>query len=535
MDAAQIPIKINQTQQSDAGKLKLTSQTEVPTIPFHQILAMNRYSENTVNSKGLKQQNSNEPSTQSAETTEPEADYLLESAIAACASGSQQVQLSSDPIMMVLNANGNDLLKQVSDNSSISTLDGVHNNGGNDSTLSINEPIQLFLEREQESMQQIGENFLANGPMQDPEILNQNGTSSQTNFTKNGDVANEAFVGSLAEIVSYLDSWINQKDSKNSASHHPLKGDLLLFVENVGPVQVEVTNQNQQLSIKIITEDNSELDTLKTELRQLEAALQQQNIHLKFAETVSRSSAAKEMKQMFSPAIQLAEHLRTEFFSNVNFHEGQMQNDDSLESSEIDLAPGSASYQTGQFAISHGQTTASLSATEHGQQRVMVKISDFVANMSEWIGINSQSAEIEGVSKGIRLLLAPEHLGNVEVKLTALEGQISALIVTDTVQAKDILDGQLHHLKQALQQQGLTVQKLEIVQQPIVQADSSQMSQLLSQDGQHSFQEPRSRQLAKNGRDQKQKNDGSEGSMETPLVNYANSGLRTNATIDFTA
>lgn len=66
-----------------------------------------------------------------------------------------------------------------------------------------------------------------------------------------------------------------------------------------------------------------------------------------------------------------------------------------------------------------------------------------------------------GVSQA-RLSLYPENLGQVDVRISSHNGVLTAHLVADTWIAKELLDGQLDQLRQALQNQGLQVNKLEV-------------------------------------------------------------------------
>jgi flagellar hook-length control protein FliK len=96
---------------------------------------------------------------------------------------------------------------------------------------------------------------------------------------------------------------------------------------------------------------------------------------------------------------------------------------------------------------------------------VALQVSEFAPEMGEWMGRFMRITKGESGSTEAKFSLFPEHLGHVEIKITSLQGQLSAQIITDTLLAKEALEGQLQHLKQALQQQGLVIQKLDVIQQ----------------------------------------------------------------------
>ena len=66
-----------------------------------------------------------------------------------------------------------------------------------------------------------------------------------------------------------------------------------------------------------------------------------------------------------------------------------------------------------------------------------------------------------GVSEA-RILLVPEHLGEVAVRITLQNGQLTAQFVTENAIAKDLIENQFVALRGALQSQGIQVDGLEV-------------------------------------------------------------------------
>jgi len=125
------------------------------------------------------------------------------------------------------------------------------------------------------------------------------------------------------------------------------------------------------------------------------------------------------------------------------------------------------------------------------QSRPFLPVSDFASEISKMAGhfvkiTNGQSGNIAA-----KLSLYPEHLGPIEVKITTQQGQVSAQIITDTSIAKDTLQAQVQHLKEAMEQQGIVVQKIDIIQQPSVTGESNQTNSFLSQGGAYTPNEQR--------------------------------------------
>jgi hypothetical protein len=172
-----------------------------------------------------------------------------------------------------------------------------------------------------------------------------------------------------------------------------------------------------------------------------------------------------------------------------------------------------------------------LQTPDNISEAAPLTVSNFVPEVSEWVG------QFIGISNGqlksaeTKFSLYPEHLGPIEVKITTHQGQIFAEIVTNTSAAKDALEGQLQHLKQAIQQHGIIVQKLDIVQQPTVEYNSSNLAFSQSDSGsrgQRQFQFEREI-------DKKQK-DLALLELENEAIPTSYSGIqKPTSTIDFTA
>jgi len=85
----------------------------------------------------------------------------------------------------------------------------------------------------------------------------------------------------------------------------------------------------------------------------------------------------------------------------------------------------------------------------------------FAAEAGEWILKHLRLTTQNGVSEA-RMTLHPEHLGQVQVKLTMQNGQLTAQFVADTLAGKEAIESQLAQLRITLQNQGIQVEKLEV-------------------------------------------------------------------------
>ncbi|MFJ8068742.1 flagellar hook-length control protein FliK [Peribacillus sp. NPDC096447] len=68
-----------------------------------------------------------------------------------------------------------------------------------------------------------------------------------------------------------------------------------------------------------------------------------------------------------------------------------------------------------------------------------------------------------GVNK-LLIRLNPEHLGSLRIELIQKDGMLSAKILATTAQAKDMLENQIHGLKQAFSGQNIQIERIEIIQ-----------------------------------------------------------------------
>jgi flagellar hook-length control protein FliK len=95
-----------------------------------------------------------------------------------------------------------------------------------------------------------------------------------------------------------------------------------------------------------------------------------------------------------------------------------------------------------------------------------------------------------------KISLVPEHLGQVDIKLSMHNGQLTAQIVTETAAGREALEQQLGVLRSALQAQGIQVEKLEITQQSHTAASFSFLKDHGQQQSARQFQQQSSSRSA---------------------------------------
>jgi flagellar hook-length control protein FliK len=122
-----------------------------------------------------------------------------------------------------------------------------------------------------------------------------------------------------------------------------------------------------------------------------------------------------------------------------------------------------------------------------------VHVSTFVREIAEMAIKQMKVVQGNGITEAT-LKLMPEHLGQVDIKISIQNGQVVAQFLADSIRGKEMLESQLAQLRTALQGQGLQVDKLEVTQ-----THSSASS--MFQDPRHQQRQNRSfSQPSRNGR-----------------------------------
>lgn len=121
--------------------------------------------------------------------------------------------------------------------------------------------------------------------------------------------------------------------------------------------------------------------------------------------------------------------------------------------------------------------------TNFTQAQAEVRVTAFVEQMTPFLIKQMTITQLQGTSEA-KIRLIPEHLGQLDIKISITNGQLTALINSDNTAAKEMLELQLPMLRQALQTQGLQVERLEITHQANQNLGGQQGQ------GQHSHHQP---------------------------------------------
>ncbi|RTE01780.1 flagellar hook-length control protein FliK [Paenibacillus whitsoniae] len=104
-------------------------------------------------------------------------------------------------------------------------------------------------------------------------------------------------------------------------------------------------------------------------------------------------------------------------------------------------------------------------ATADKAQLPVIHAANFTEEMASHVLKNMKITMTDGFSEA-KLSLFPKNLGHIDVKISMHEGQVIAQFAADTLAGKQMLESQLPQLRQALQTQGLQVEKIEVTQSP---------------------------------------------------------------------
>ncbi|MGG3455678.1 flagellar hook-length control protein FliK [Paenibacillus rhizolycopersici] len=162
---------------------------------------------------------------------------------------------------------------------------------------------------------------------------------------------------------------------------------------------------------------------------------------------------------------QTAQHSTTTGSKTAAVHAiySALENDTAIDDLTIESKEHEDSVPTGQI-VTAGQLAirdSGIISVKHVAKPVPVE--QFAKEMSGFLVNKLDIVNLKGVSEA-RISLYPEHLGQVDVRITMQNGQLTAQFMTEHAFAKESLEQQMAQLRTALQSQGLQVNKLEVTQ-----------------------------------------------------------------------
>lgn len=334
-------------------------------------------------------------------------------------------------------------------------------------------------------------------------------TSSQPTFASN---KLSQLQQSVEKIDQELAQWLQKVDGLNA----PSLADVNQLMKKLAKLISDVQSNEKKTSIEVLNNLEDKLDFILNEFDDIkQKGGTESNVLLSLDKNLV----------LFSPTI------NRNMNNNENRILGQVQEDDS----------GNANGSVFIGNDSQIQTAKGMNSTKEPQPLTTITVNDFVPEVSDFAGrymriINNQNGSTEA-----KFLLSPDHLGQIEVKITVQNGEVSALILADTTLAKEALEAQLQQLKQALTQQGLAVQKLDVVQQTPQSFDLNQnnQSQAFSHDSSNSSDKRQLSDSSEEGSKKQQEEDhiaiDTLSTVEAKIATYGGAMTKSASRIDFTA
>ncbi|MBC2711749.1 MAG: flagellar hook-length control protein FliK [Desulfosarcina sp.] len=166
-------------------------------------------------------------------------------------------------------------------------------------------------------------------------------------------------------------------------------------------------------------------------------------------------------------------HSQTQRIKLADVNENDLQKgqtSDSAKSTVPELNKTLPSFQDTAKAVALDPSTKPADKQTAGQAAASTRTEESVAKtfqttVMDQIVDKAAIRSIHGRTE-IRIRLKPEFLGNVQMNIATDKEQLMVRIVTDQPVVKDIIETHLHHLKAELQNQGLTIDKFEVMVNP---------------------------------------------------------------------
>ena len=128
-------------------------------------------------------------------------------------------------------------------------------------------------------------------------------------------------------------------------------------------------------------------------------------------------------------------------------------------------------------AVEAGKTAGTVVRTETNPPAApVVRLANLLEDLGGMLKSSMRLAEGQEGMK-MRVNIFPEHLGHLEILLTSTNGKLAAQILASTPMAKEAIELQLNQLRASLVQQGVAVEKIEVLQQSSQQPFNQQHSQ----------------------------------------------------------
>ncbi|MCL6572585.1 MAG: flagellar hook-length control protein FliK [Bacillus sp. (in: Bacteria)] len=342
---------------------------------------------------------------------------------------------------------------------------------------------------------------------------------------------------SVSKFVPEVSEWISISLNDTNNQSEGLQARFALNPKHLGYFEINLTSKEGQLSAQIVTDTSLAKKELEGQLPQLREALLQQGFLIKKIDILQQTPVSMDLypanpsiPQTGSNSSKQQQNLNFTTVQGLSIYEGSSS--DRIPVTKLEDLSGSNEWAV--MVNQQQRGSDGWNVTKAGSSPQLLSASEFVPEVSEWIGGYLRSTNGQSGSTEARFSLFPEHLGHIEIKITSQQGQVSAQIMTDTSFAKDALEGQLNQLKQALQEHGILVKKLDIILQTPVSTDSNQANLSFSPGGSSSSRDRANTSDKDESKGQK-KDDQQKIGMENIPISYGGTAQMSVSSIDFSA
>ncbi|MBB3109394.1 flagellar hook-length control protein FliK [Paenibacillus phyllosphaerae] len=308
---------------------------------------------------------------------------------------------------------------------------------------------------------------------------------------------------SSEELISIVDSLLESLTNVDTeGEEEALSGErldeslsqldsLLAILENIPVLQSFVSQQQQQEVTATATGDNTAIGALQGMLQDLRAVLQQDKTGAISKDMMKEiGKQVGKLDQLINGGNQtdpntaaVQGEIETGNASNApaaNTHLNRLSaqllhagilnvvpTEEQAVSAESTPVEGELAVDADQAGIqTHTVIHDSTSRPETNAKVVVqqpVPVQKFAETMKDMMVKQFNVNTVGGIHEAT-LSLAPAHLGQVDVRISVHNGQLTALFVAESASAKEMLDNQMSQLRSSLQAQGLQVEKIEVTQ-----------------------------------------------------------------------
>ncbi|MEK3786590.1 flagellar hook-length control protein FliK [Paenibacillus sp. FSL K6-1230] len=278
------------------------------------------------------------------------------------------------------------------------------------------------------------------------------------------------------ELLAALQNWLQQvqqllpSDLSNNGTGQAVSTTITLLAQDPSTIRFAIQEALTQLVALTNNQQNSQVANKAARLLQsLQEMMKNTDVFPKELE----ASVDRAIKQLPSVAVRPAEtnEMKQVLPTALNLSRSDAQENASASNQESSLLDAKTTPITtaGQLVVQNHGTSSTGPATS------TVHIRQFTSEMTDFVVQKFDIVKQLGVTEA-KISLRPEHLGQLDIKLSMHNGQLVAQFVTERIGAKDLLEQQMSQLRISLQNQGIQVSKVEVTQ-------SESASSYMYQDG----------------------------------------------------